>query len=79
MSALAAAERVRQVAQAVGVLGLLSATMPVNLALAGACAFFLLGPPAAALVAFAWLPLLAVALVAFLVSTHLDEIAELAR
>jgi hypothetical protein len=50
-----------------------------NLAMAGACAFFLLAPPPPALAPSAWLLLFPAALIAFLVSTHLDDIAELAR
>jgi hypothetical protein len=50
-----------------------------NGALVGACAFFLLAPPAAALGPASGLLLLGVALIAFLVSTNLDEIAAAAR
>jgi hypothetical protein len=50
-----------------------------NLVMAGACAFFLLAPPPPGLAPSAWLLLLPAALIAFLVSTHLDDIAELAR
>ena len=46
-----------------------------NLAMVGACAFFLLSPPPAALWPAAWLLLLGVACIVFLVSTNLDEIA----
>jgi hypothetical protein len=50
-----------------------------NLALIGACAAFLLSPPPAAVAPSEWPVLLAVALIALLISTHLDEIADLAR
>lgn len=50
-----------------------------NAAMVGACAFFLVSPPAAALAPLAWLLLLGAALIAFLVTTHLDEIAATAR
>jgi hypothetical protein len=45
-----------------------------NLVLIGACALFLRSPPAASLQASAWLLLLGVALIACLISIHLDEI-----
>ena len=45
----------------------------------GACAFSLLAPSAAELHPSAWLLLLGVALIAFLVLTNLDEIAAAAR
>jgi hypothetical protein len=45
-----------------------------NLALIGACAFFVRSPPDAPLEASAWLLLLGVALIACLISIHLDEI-----
>jgi hypothetical protein len=45
-----------------------------NLVLIGACALFLRSPPAASLQAMAWLLLLGVALIACLISIHLDEI-----
>jgi methylamine utilization protein MauE len=50
-----------------------------NGALVAACACFLLVPPAAALAPASWLLLAALALILFLVSTGLDEIAWLAR
>jgi hypothetical protein len=50
-----------------------------NLALIGACAFFLLSPPLGAPGLAEWLLLLGVAVIAFLISTNLDEIAAAAR
>lgn len=50
-----------------------------NGALVAACGWFLLAPPAAAVAPAAWLLLAGVALILFLVSTSLDEIAQLAR
>lgn len=50
-----------------------------NGALICACAFYLLGPPAAALAPATGLLLLGIALIAFLVSTNLDEIVAAAR
>lgn len=50
-----------------------------NGALVAVCAFFLLAPPATAIAPAAWLLLTGVALILFLVSTGLDEIAQLAR
>jgi hypothetical protein len=46
-----------------------------NLAMVGACLFFLLSPSSAGHGPSVWLLLLGVALIAFLVSTNLDEIA----
>lgn len=50
-----------------------------NLAMVGACAVFLLSPPAGSLDPYAWALLLGVAVIAFLVSTNLDEIAAQAQ
>lgn len=51
-----------------------------NLALVAACSFWLLSVPAgASLDPVAWLLLSGIALIAFLVSTHLNEIASLSR
>jgi hypothetical protein len=46
-----------------------------NLAMIGACAVFLLSPRAPALEPSGWLLLLGTALITFLISSHLDEIA----
>jgi hypothetical protein len=50
-----------------------------NLALVGACAWFLRSPPLAGPGLAGWLLLLGVAFIAFLISTNLDEIAAPAR
>ena len=50
-----------------------------NLAMTGACAFFLLSPRPPALAPSGWLLLLGVGIIAFLISTHLDEIIAPAR
>jgi hypothetical protein len=46
-----------------------------NLALIGACAFFLLSPPLVTPELAEWLLLLGVAFIAFLISANLDELA----